>query len=227
MLFNMKDVHKYYTDDGGNITKAINGINFEIKEKDFIALVGPSGSGKTTFLNLLAGLSTPTKGDIFHKEIHLSELNSDQRTKHRLNNMGFIFQNYRLLPVLTAKENVMLPLQLKRINSSIAEKMALETLQELNVGELAYRYPRTLSGGQQQRVAIARAIVDHPSVVLADEPTANLDSETAQQIIDIFKNLNEKYGLTFIFSTHDQRLIDQVKTLLYIKDGKLENSPRG
>lgn len=224
MLFSLKDVYKYYTDDGGNITKAINGISYDIQEKDFIALVGPSGSGKTTFLNLLAGLTLPTKGDIYHQSTHINKLSSDQRTEHRLRNMGFIFQNYRLLPVLTAKENVMLPLQLKNINSHIAEKMAMETLDELNVGELAYRYPRTLSGGQQQRVAIARAIVDHPSIILADEPTANLDSETAQQIIDIFKNLNEKYGLTFIFSTHDQRLIEQVKTLLYIRDGKIEKS---
>jgi putative ABC transport system ATP-binding protein len=208
--------------EGDQLVHATKDVDLKIAEGDFIAVVGPSGSGKTTLLNLLAGLISPTSGVLLHRGKEIQYLSLEERTAHRLANMGFVFQDYQLLPVLTAGENVELPLQMRGMTQKDINEKVAWALEQVGLGDKAHRYPRQLSGGQQQRVAIARAIAGRPSLILADEPTANLDSKTAQDIIDLFKKLNHDYKLTFIFSTHDQRLIDQVKRVIRIKDGQLQ-----
>lgn len=224
MLFDINDLNKIYGKEKDLQVHALKSANIQIKEKDFIAIIGPSGSGKTTFLNLLAGLVHPTSGTIVHKGKSLEGLSLEERTAHRLNHMGFVFQDYQLLPVLTAKENVEFPLQLRGVKKEIIEEKVDWALTQVGIAHLKNRYPKEMSGGQQQRISIARAIVGRPSIILADEPTANLDSKTAYEIIHLFKELNSKFNLTFIFSTHDQRLIDEVKTIYHIKDGELAPS---
>ena len=221
MQFELKNVSKVYETGQENITYGAKNINLTIREGDFMALVGPSGSGKTTLLNLIAGLLVPSTGEVFHKGQDITHLTLEERTKHRLDYMGFVFQDYQLLPVLTAYENVEFPLQLKNIDKEEIKERVLWALDQVGLAHFKDRFPKQLSGGQQQRVSIARAIACRPSLILADEPTANLDSKTSQEIIDLFKKLNADFNLTFIFSTHDQRLIDQVKTVLYIKDGQI------
>jgi putative ABC transport system ATP-binding protein len=221
MQFELKNVSKVYETGQENITYGAKNINLTIREGDFMALVGPSGSGKTTLLNLIAGLLAPSTGEVFHKGEDITHLTLEERTKHRLDYMGFVFQDYQLLPVLTAYENVEFPLQLKNIDKEEIKERVLWALDQVGLASFKDRFPKQLSGGQQQRVSIARAIACRPSLILADEPTANLDSKTSQEIIDLFKKLNSEFNLTFIFSTHDQRLIDQVKTVLYIKDGQI------
>lgn len=221
MQFELRNVSKVYQTGQENITYGAKSVSLTIKEGDFMALVGPSGSGKTTLLNLIAGLLVPSEGEIFHKGESITHMSLEERTSHRLDYMGFVFQDYQLLPVLTAYENVEFPLQLKKLPKKEIHERVLWALDQVGLSHLKDRFPKQLSGGQQQRVAIARAIASHPSLILADEPTANLDSKTSQEIIDLFKKLNTEHHLTFIFSTHDQRLIDQVKTVLYIKDGQI------
>lgn len=223
MQFELKNVSKIYETGQENITYGAQNVNLTIKEGDFMALVGPSGSGKTTLLNLIAGLLLPTTGDIFHQNESITHMTLEERTTHRLNYMGFVFQDYQLLPVLTAYENIEFPLQLKKIPKDEIKERVLWALEQVGLSHLKDRFPKQLSGGQQQRVSIARAVASKPSLILADEPTANLDSKTSQEIIDLFKKLNSEHNLTFVFSTHDQRLIDQVKTVLYIQDGKISN----
>lgn len=221
MQFELKNVSKVYETGQESVTYGAKNIDLTIREGDFMALVGPSGSGKTTLLNLIAGLLVPSAGEVFHKGENITHLTLEERTKHRLDYMGFVFQDYQLLPVLTAYENVEFPLQLKNIPKKEIKERVLWALDQVGLSHLKDRFPKQLSGGQQQRVSIARAIACRPSLILADEPTANLDSKTSQEIIDLFKKLNADFNLTFIFSTHDQRLIDQVKTVLYIKDGQI------
>lgn len=220
MLIEMKNLSKSYGEEAQRVWGARE-VNLRIAEGDFIALVGPSGSGKTTVLNLLAGLMPPSAGVISHQGREIQHLSLEERTSHRLHNMGFVFQDYQLMPVLTARENVELPLQMQGMPQKQIDEKTAWALEQVGLGTMMNRLPKQLSGGQQQRVAIARAIAGRPSIVLADEPTANLDSKTAQDIIDLFKRLNQEFKLTFIFSTHDQRLIDQVKRVLRINDGQL------
>lgn len=221
MQFELKNVSKTYQTGQENITYGAKEVNLTIKEGEFMALVGPSGSGKTTLLNLIAGLLIPSAGEILHRGQSITHLTLEERTKHRLDYMGFIFQDYQLLPVLTAYENIEFPLQLKRLPKDEIKERVHWALEQVGLLELKNRFPKQLSGGQQQRVSIARAVASRPSLILADEPTANLDSKTSQEIIDLFKKLNSDFNLTFVFSTHDQRLIDQVKTVLYVKDGQI------
>lgn len=220
MLIELRHLTKTYG-AGDQLVHATREVDLQISEGDFIAVVGPSGSGKTTLLNLLAGLVGPTSGSIRHRGKEIQSLSLEERTAHRLANMGFVFQDYQLLPVLTARENVELPLQMRGEDQAIIREKTKWALEQVGLGTMMDRYPKQLSGGQQQRVAIARAIAAKPSLILADEPTANLDSKTAQDIIDLFKRLNQEFNLTFIFSTHDPRLIDQVKRVIRIKDGRI------
>jgi putative ABC transport system ATP-binding protein len=189
-----------------------------------MALVGPSGSGKTTILNLIAGLILPSSGSLKHGGEDITSMSLEERTKHRLDYMGFVFQDYQLLPILTASENIEFPLQLKGFSKKDIKQRVEWALTQVGLEKLGNRFPGQLSGGQQQRVSIARAIAGRPQLILADEPTANLDSKTAQEIIELFLKLNKEFKLTFIFSTHDQRLIDQVRTVLYVKDGQISES---
>lgn len=224
MQFELLNVDKIYQASEENTVFGARGINLKITEGDFMALVGPSGSGKTTILNLIAGLILPTNGTLKHGKRDITSFSLEERTKHRLDYMGFIFQDYQLLPILTAGENIEFPLQLKGYGKEEIKDRVAWALSQVGLANMANRFPKQLSGGQQQRISIARAIAGRPQLILADEPTANLDSKTAQEIIDLFKKLNQDFKLTFIFSTHDQRLIDQVKTVLYIKDGQIMES---
>jgi putative ABC transport system ATP-binding protein len=221
MLIEMDHATKIYGQDPQNPVFGAKDVNIKINQGDFIALVGPSGSGKTTILNLLAGLISPNSGKIFFQGKEIQNYNLQDRTAHRLNHMGFIFQDYQLLPVLTTWENVEFPLQLQKLSKDEIFTRVSWALDQVGLSDKYKRFPHELSGGQQQRVSIARAIASKPALILADEPTANLDSKTAQDIIELFKKLNKEFNLTFIFSTHDQRLINQVKRVLSVQDGQV------
>lgn len=221
MQFELINVEKVYQASEENKVYGARNINLSIPEGEFMALVGPSGSGKTTILNLIAGLILPTGGVLKHGGNDITSMSLEERTQHRLDYMGFIFQDYQLLPILTAAENIEFPLQLKGFSKSEIADRVNWALKQVGLEKMGNRFPKQLSGGQQQRVSIARAIAGKPQLILADEPTANLDSKTAQEIIDLFKKLNQDFKLTFVFSTHDQRLIDQIRTVQYIKDGQI------
>lgn len=224
MQFELSNVDKVYTSSEEIKVFGAKNVNINIAEADFLALVGPSGSGKTTILNLIAGLILPTSGHLKHGGKEITSMSLEERTQHRLDYMGFVFQDYQLLPILTAEENIEFPLQLKGFSKKEIKDRVNWALTQVGLEKLGKRFPKQLSGGQQQRVSIARAIAGRPQLILADEPTANLDSKTAQEIIELFLKLNKEFKLTFIFSTHDQRLIDQVRTVLYVKDGQISES---
>jgi putative ABC transport system ATP-binding protein len=221
-LIEMENIKKDYF-LGETVVHALKGINLKIDKGEFIAVWGPSGSGKTTLLNLMGAIDDPTEGETTISGEKIHSLSDNQRSELRNKTIGFIFQGFNLVPVLSALENVMLPLQIMGISGGEAKTRALKRLNEVGLGETLTQRPAKMSGGQQQRVAIARALVTDPSLVIADEPTANLDSETARMIITIMRELNEKEATTFIFSTHDQRLLDQVKRLVRLEDGKIVN----
>jgi putative ABC transport system ATP-binding protein len=221
MQFELINVEKTYQSSEENKVTAAKNVNLKIQEGEFMALVGPSGSGKTTVLNLIAGLILPTRGTLKHGGEDITSMSLEERTQHRLDYMGFIFQDYQLLPILTAAENIELPLQLKGFSKKEIDERIRWSLAQVGLENMGDRFPKQLSGGQQQRISIARAIAGKPQLILADEPTANLDTKTAQGIIDLFKKLNQEFRLSFIFSTHDQRLIEQVKTVMYINDGQI------
>ena len=225
-LIEMKNITKdYYL--GETVVQALRGIDLQIDKKEFVAVWGPSGSGKTTLLNLIGAVDDPTSGELTIAGKDVRSLTDDQKSEHRNATIGFIFQGFNLVPVLSALENVMLPLQIKGASASEARKQAMMRLEEVGLTELANNRPAKMSGGQQQRVSIARALVNNPSLVIADEPTANLDSHTAHMVIDIMRELNEKDEITFIFSTHDQRLLDKVRRLIRLEDGKIVNEDPG
>ena len=207
---------------GDSVIQALNGIDLSIGKGEFVAVWGPSGSGKTTLLNLIGAIDEPSGGELYFKGHEIAALSDDKRTELRNRDIGFIFQGFNLIPVLTALENVMLPLQINGTPFKRAKQRALSRLSEVGLSNFVAHLPDKLSGGQQQRVAIARALVTDPSLIIADEPTANLDSETSYKIISIMRDLNRKEGTTFLFSTHDQRLLDKVGRLIRLEDGKIQ-----
>ena len=206
---------------GDEEVHALVSVSLEIHSGEFMSLCGPSGSGKTTLLNLVGGLDRPTAGSVFLQEQHISALSDYERTKLRLQQIGFIFQSYNLIPVLTAQENVEFIMHLQGVASSDRGKRAKEALAAVGLGGLEDRRPGHLSGGQQQRVAIARAIVSNPSIILADEPTANLDSTTAEQLLVLMREMNKSRGITFVFSTHDKLVMDFAERIVKLKDGSI------
>lgn len=207
---------------GETMVRALRGIDLTIERGEFAAILGASGSGKTTLLNLAGAIDEPTKGEVCINGQNVSDLSDNQKAELRNERIGYIFQNFNLISVLTALENVMLSLQIRGGKSSSIKAEAKMRLEEVGLGDFMHHRPDKLSGGQRQRVAIARALITRPLLILADEPTANLDHETAQSIIDLMKDLNEKDNVTFVFSTHDQRLIDRVKRVIRINDGKID-----
>lgn len=221
MQFELSNVDKIYVSSEENKVFGAKNVSLSIPEGEFMALVGPSGSGKTTILNLIAGLILPSNGVLKHGGVDITKMSLEERTRHRLDYMGFVFQDYQLLPILTAAENIEFPLQLKKFPKEEIRERVQWALKQVGLENMGNRFPKQLSGGQQQRVSIARAIAGRPQLILADEPTANLDSKTAQEIIELFLKLNRDFNLTFIFSTHDQRLIDHVRTVIYVKDGQI------
>ncbi|MFC1884672.1 ABC transporter ATP-binding protein [Thermodesulfobacteriota bacterium] len=206
---------------GETIVHALRGVDLSIHKGEFVAVWGPSGSGKTTLLNIMGAIDEPTNGRLSIEGREITELSDNEKTELRNRHIGFIFQGFNLIPVLSALENVMLPLQINGSKSSKALSKALHRLDEVGLAKFVQHRPDKLSGGQQQRVAIARALVTGPSLVIADEPTANLDSDTSRRIIELMRNLNKSEDTTFIFSTHDQRLLDRCDRLIRLQDGKI------
>jgi len=206
---------------------ALRGINLSIEKGDFAAIAGPSGSGKTTMLNLFGCLDKPTGGKVFIEEHDVITLKPDQLADVRNEHIGFIFQSFNLIPVLTAFENVEFPLiLLKKDGPGARKKKVMEMLASVGIAELANRLPSEMSGGQQQRVAIARALVKKPDYVLADEPTANIDTKTGHEILDLMQAMNKNLGTTFIFSTHDPKVMEHAKRLIMIRDGQVESDTK-
>ena len=206
---------------------AIRGVTFSIEKGEFSAIAGPSGSGKTTLLNLFGCLDKPTSGSVFIEQHDIIKLSSDQLADVRNHHIGFIFQTFNLIPVFTAFENVEFPLVvLKKGSPGERKDMVMKMLGEVGIAELAGRKPSEMSGGQQQRVAIARALVKGPDYVLADEPTANLDSKTGHGILDLMQEMNRKTGTTFIFSTHDPMVMGYARRLITVHDGKIQKDER-
>lgn len=201
--------------------QALNDVSIHFRQGEFTAIVGPSGSGKTTFLNAIGGLDTPTTGTVMINNTDITQLKSNQLIDFRLKNIGFVFQAYNLIPVLTAKENVEFIMLMQGASSSKRGTRAKELLEAVGLSEQINRRPGQLSGGQQQRVAVARALASKPQFVLADEPTANLDSTSTTNLLDIMHRLNQEENMTFIFSTHDQRVIDRAKRVITLEDGKV------
>ena len=225
-LLNLKDVKKIYQ-QGEIEVPALNGINIYIEEGEFTTIFGPSGSGKTTFLNMIGCLDKPTSGEIYFNEKNLKDLNKKELADIRRYNIGFIFQSYNLIPVLTAYENVEFALRLidGETDEDIKNKV-MKILADVGLEGLEERKPNELSGGQKQRVAVARALVKEPKLILADEPTANLDSKTGKEVIEIMLKMNEQLNTTFIFSTHDPKVMDYATRLIEIRDGLISDDER-
>ncbi len=219
-IIRTEKLEKIYNDNGVPV-HALKGIDLIINKGDYMVIAGPSGSGKTTLLNLLGALDKPTEGKIYIENEDISLKSKKELSDFRLKNLGFVFQAYNLIPVLTALENIEFSMMLLGITEKERYDRALALMKELEIDELANKRPNEMSGGQQQRVAVTRAIVNNPSVVLADEPTANLDSETGGRLLDLMQKMNEEKNITFIFSSHDNQVIERAKRLLILKDGKI------
>ncbi len=219
------DVKKTYDEDGVPV-HAVRGIDLTIEKGEFTSIMGPSGSGKTTFLNIISGLDTPTDGKVWLSGKPLSEMSGKELSDFRRDNIGFIFQAYNLIPVLTVKENVEYIMLLQGVSKEERAERVAEILSDVGLDGFEDRLPPKLSGGQQQRVAVARAMVARPAIILADEPTANLDSETSGNLLDMMRELNEKTGMTFLFSSHDQIVIDRARRVITLKDGKVFSDER-
>jgi putative ABC transport system ATP-binding protein len=200
---------------------AINNVHLHLQRGEFTALVGPSGSGKTTLLNMIGGLDKPDEGNIFINGVDITKLSANELIEFRLKNIGFVFQSFNLIPVLTAKENVEFIMQLQKMKSEERDKRVEKLFKEIGLEDKVNVRPSKLSGGQQQRVAVARALASKPQFVLADEPTANLDSKSASNLLDIMAMLNREENITFLFSTHDQRVIDRARRVVTLVDGKI------
>jgi putative ABC transport system ATP-binding protein len=207
--------------------KAIDGIDLSFQEGEFTALVAPSGAGKTTLLNLLGGLDTPTEGSIVINGIRIDTLSASKKTSFRLKNIGFVFQAYNLIPVLTAIENIEFIMELQGIPKERRRQRSIELLEAVGIPDKAHVRPQQLSGGQQQRVAVARALASKPKFVLADEPTANLDSKSTENLLDIMLQLNKKENITFIFASHDSRVITRARRIITLEDGKVIRDEQG
>ena len=212
---------------GESTVQAVRGVDVEIKEGEMIAIMGPSGCGKTTLLNVLSGIDEPNSGEVLIDGNPMYSVSDDKRTQMRAENLGFIFQDFNLLPVLSAVENVELPLLLLGKSASESRKSALEALDSVGLADRSEHRPTELSGGQQQRVAIARAIVHHPKVILCDEPTGNLDSATSSTVMTLLKEINKKLGTTFLLVTHDKDVASQCSRILQMDDGLMIDTGRG
>jgi len=221
-IVRLKDASKYYR-QGQMEVRAVDGLSFEIHKGDFTALCGPSGSGKTTVLNLIGGLDIPTSGKVYLEGQDIGLLSRSRISAIRRDRIGFVFQAYNLIPVMTAYENAAFVLSLQGVSDRECRDRVMTILKEVGLEGLEHRRPDEMSGGQQQRVAIARAIVTQPAIVLADEPTANVDSANADSLLRLMERLNHESGITFLFSTHDQRVMDRAHRIIMLHDGKLES----
>ena len=216
-IINLKKIYRVE----GIETKALNGVNLKVRRGEFISIVGPSGSGKSTLLNMLGALDKPTEGKVLIDGIDITQLSDSKRAELRNKKIGFVFQSYNLIPRIDVLKNVELPLILRGVEPAERKRKALEVLNEVGLASKAHNKPTQLSGGEQQRVAIARALVTDPSLILADEPTGNLDSKTGKTIIELFKILNKK-GRTIIVVTHNMEVARETDRIIYLRDGKIE-----
>ncbi|HYU75137.1 MAG TPA: ABC transporter ATP-binding protein [Ktedonobacteraceae bacterium] len=220
MIIQAQQVKKVYR-NGLLRVEALNGINMQVEEGEMVAIMGPSGCGKTTLLNCLSGLDTIDEGNVFIKGDNLRDLSDNERTAYRARHMGFIFQDFNLLPVLSAVENVELPMLVSRVPGKKARKRALEMLDRVGLSDRARHRPAELSGGQRQRVTVARALTNDPAIVWADEPTGNLDSETAEDIMSLICRLNRENGQTFVIVTHDIEVGKLANRIFTMRDGEI------
>ncbi len=211
---------------GESVVNALKSVSVNIDQGEFTAIAGPSGSGKTTMLNIIGCIDSLDSGTVQIGEQEVSKMEKLEKSNYRRENLGFIFQSYNLIPVLTAYENVAFPLNLLGLNEKEIKERVMKILKEVGLEGMENRVPSKLSGGQQQRVSIARALVKNPKLVLADEPTANLDSHTGKDILELMLEMNRKHNTTFIFSTHDQMVMDMAKRLLYLHDGEIVKDER-
>ncbi|MEK6793236.1 MAG: ABC transporter ATP-binding protein [Spirochaetota bacterium] len=225
-ILEMTGIRKTYQ-KGASEVHALDNVNLSIEKGEFLAAIGPSGSGKTTLLNIVGCLDTPTSGEVVYNGQKLSAMKEDALAKYRKENIGFIFQSYNLIPVLTVKENIELPLVIMRTHSKKdIDSRCAELIDAVGLSGMEHRLPKEISGGQEQRVAIARALVKKPLLVLADEPTANLDSVTAEEIVSLMHAVNERFQTTFIFSTHDTLVMDHARRIVRLKDGRISSDDR-
>jgi putative ABC transport system ATP-binding protein len=224
-VLEIKNVHKIYNSSEVQV-HAVNGVSLDFEKGEFAAIVGPSGSGKTTLLNMIGGLDMPTDGEILVDHTNLSELKSSRLIDFRMRNIGFVFQSYNLIPVLTAKENVEFIMNLQKWKKTDRDTRTFELLKAVGLADRINSRPSKLSGGQQQRVAVARALASKPKFVLADEPTANLDSKSTETLLEIMEELNKEEGITFIFSTHDARVVKKARRVITLEDGKVISDER-
>jgi len=215
-----KNIYKTFG-EGELAVHALNDVSVQITKGEFTALVGPSGSGKTTLLNMIGGLDTPSSGNAILNEDDVTSLSNSDKTDFRLNNIGFVFQAYNLIPVLSAYENAEFIMLLQDKPTSERKERVMNLLKEVGLQGKESNKPGELSGGQQQRVAVVRALASKPAFILADEPTANLDSKSTADLLDLMYQLNQEEDVTFVFATHDQRVIDRAKRVIYLEDGKI------
>ncbi|MDB9787103.1 ABC transporter ATP-binding protein [Bacteriovoracaceae bacterium] len=220
-IFDIRNITKVFGDDPETQTVALSNIDLKIIKGEFTALVGPSGSGKSTLLNIMSGLDIPTSGEIFLNSKRIDDMSKTELSRFRRDHIGFVFQSFNLIPVLTVKENIEYVMTLQGRSKSERDKRVTDVLKTVGLSEKEHKFPTQLSGGQQQRVAVARAIAAEPDIILADEPTANLDSKTGSSLIDMMEELNKKYGKTFVFSTHDTKIMDKARRLIVLEDGKI------
>jgi putative ABC transport system ATP-binding protein len=219
-VIEIKDLTKIYNETMVPV-HALNGIDLQFERGEFTAVVGPSGCGKTTLLNMMGGLDRPTTGQVMIDKNDITKMRSSQLVDFRLHNIGFIFQSYNLIPVLTVKENIEFIMELQHDNRKQMDDRVKYLLEVMGLSDKMNIRPKYLSGGQQQRVAVARALASKPKFILADEPTANLDSKSADTLLDLMAELNQKEEMTFIFSTHDQRVMDKARRIITLEDGKV------
>lgn len=221
-IIQLSHIHKTYT--GSQVpVQALKGVSLEIAQGEFTAIVGPSGSGKSSLLNIIGGLDSPSKGQVTVNGTNLSELSDSALIDFRKNNIGFVFQSFNLIPVLTALENVEFIMLLQKRSKEERHHRAKELLTAVGLADKMHCKPNQLSGGQQQRVAVARALASKPAFIIADEPTASLDSKSANNLLNIMEELNEKEKITFVFSTHDPRVVDRARRVISLNDGKINN----
>lgn len=225
-LIEISDLNKIYNTTAVPV-HAVRNVSLKINKKEFLAIVGPSGSGKTTLLNIVGGLDQPTNGKVQIDGIDLAILSQSKLVEYRLRNIGFVFQAYNLIPVFTARENVEFIMLLQGAEKDEREERAVELLKQVGLTDRINTRPAQLSGGEQQRVAVARALASRPAFVLADEPTANLDSESAESLLDMMEDLNDKHEMTFIFSTHDARVMRRARRIITLQDGGVVSDKSG
>jgi len=215
------NVKRYYG-KGDAVTRALDGVTLDVRRGEYLSIMGPSGSGKSTLFNMIGGIDAPTEGMVFIDEIDVAQLDSYELAWMRCHKIGYIFQTYNILPVLTALENVMLPMVFAGTPPDAAQDKAVAILEKVGLGGRVFHRPGEMSGGQQQRVAVARAFANSPAIILADEPTANLDVETGHEMIELLVRLKETEGVTIIAATHDMKMLDVSDRILWIRDGKID-----